>query len=263
MSTVTDTPNNHKCSLSDVAPDVVAFGLGVTFAWYTGWQTTDLVWSLWLSSLLIGFMTIILTILGGGNFVTKVDLSSSNAPRREVVAGIGLFMAVFLLLFFSVHFCAFHAGHASFLSSFFPVPALESVDFHEVFMNPVGLLSIALTELLPIYGVFTIPMLIVERHGFINAFRLADLRSRVESNSPAPEQSETEEAANVAIVNANRRSLSHLFTDPYRNVIRMHLLIIAFAVLQSLELDSWVGFMMVYIVYFFPWRALNMRKAKA
>jgi hypothetical protein len=263
MSTLTDTPNNQRLSYSDIAPDAVAFLLGIALAWYTGWQTTDLIWSLWLSSLLIGFLTITLTILGGANLVSKADLSLSDAPRREVVAGIGLFMAVFLLLFFSVHFCAFHAGHASFLSSFFPVPAIESVDFHEVFMNPVGLLVIALTKLLPVYGLFMIPMLIAERHGFINAFRLADLRSRIESHSATPEQSETEKTRNVAKVGPNRRSLGRLFSDPYRNVIRMHLLIIAFAVLQSLELDSWVGFMMVYSVYFFPWRALNMRKAKA
>ncbi|MEK9713628.1 MAG: hypothetical protein VW258_13775, partial [Thalassolituus sp.] len=254
MSTLTGARSNQRLSFSDIAPDGVAFSLGIALAWYTGWQTTDLIWSLWLSSLLIGYLTITLTIIGGINFVAKVDLSSSDAPRREVVAGIGLFMAIFLLVFFSVHFCAFHAGHASFLSSFFPVPAIELVDFHEVFMNPVGLLSIALTNLLPVYGIFMIPMLIAERRSFINAFGLSDLKSRVETGPvkhDQNDQNESVEASNVAFVNPNRRSLGHLFADPYRNVIRMHLLIIAFAVLQSLELDSWVGFMMVYSVYFF------------
>ena len=258
-----NSQQNNSVSLSSYAPDGLAFCLGLALAWCTGWQTTDLIWSLWLSSLLIGFLTITLTILGGANFVSKVDLSSSDAPRREVVAGIGLCMAVFLLVFFSVHFCAFHAGHASFLCSFFPVPAVESVDFHEVFMNPVGLLSIALTKLLPVYGIFMIPMLIAERRSFTNAFRLSDLKSRIENSPARNELNEPVEASSVAVVNVNRCSLGHLFTDPYRKVIRMHLLIIAFAVLQSLELASWVGFLMVYCVYFFPWRVLGLRKTMA
>lgn len=258
-----DTTASEKTSLVSFLPDALAFGLGIALAWYTGWQTTDLVWSLWLSSLLIGFRTIMMTILGGASLAWRVDQSSSGATSRPVVLGIGLFMSAFLLIFFSFHFCGFHAGHASFLSSFFPVPAVESVDFHGAFMNPVGLLSIALTKLLPVYGLFMIPMWIAERQGLINTFKLDDLKSRLERGRFPDNSDKPSEVTSPETVHAGKRSLGQLFVAPYRNVVRMHLLILVFAALQALELESWVPFLMVYSVYFFPWRVLRLRKSAA
>lgn len=263
MNAVTDTTASENTSLVSFLPDALAFGLGIAFAWYTGWQTTDLVWSLWLSSLLVGFLTITMTILGGASLAWRVDQSSLDATSRPAVLGIGLFMAAFLLIFFSFHFCGFHAGHASFLSSFFPVPAVESVDFHEVFMNPIGLISIALTKLLPVYVLFMIPMLIAERQGLINAFKLDDLKSRLVRGRFPDHSDKPSDVISPETVRAGKRSLGQLFTDPYRNVVRMHLLIIAFAALQALELESWVPFLMVYSVYFFPWRMVRLRKPAA
>jgi hypothetical protein len=184
-------------------------------------------------------------------------------PRKGTLLGVGVFGSLFLLVFFSLHFCGFHAGHASFLSSFFPVPAVETVEFHELFMNPPGLLSVAVTELIPVYGLFVIPMLIAERQNLIKAFRLPEFKSRFENTPVMDEQSGALEANSIKAVQASRRPVGQLFTGPYRNVVRMHLLIFAFAALQALELEPWVGFLMVYSVYFFPWRALNLRKAKA
>jgi hypothetical protein len=235
LNAVTDTTAGEKTSLISFTADALAFGLGIAFAWYTGWQTTDLVWTLWLSSLLIGFLTITMTILGGASLVWRVDQSSAGATSRPAILGIGLFMSAILLIFFSFHFCGFHAGHASFLSSFFPVPALESVDFHGAFMNPVDLLSIALMKLLPVYGWLMIPMLIAEREGFINAFKLDDLRSRLAHGRFPDHSQESSPVINPETVRAGKRSLGQLFTAPYRNIVRMHLVIIAFAVLQFLS----------------------------
>ena len=258
-----NSQQNNSVSPLSYAPDGLAFCLGLALAWYTGWQTTDLIWSLWLSSLLIGFLTILLTIVGGLGLISRLDGSSSEMPRKGTLLGVGVFGSLFLLVFFSLHFCGFHAGHASFLSSFFPVPAVETVEFHELFMNPPGLLSVAVTELIPVYGLFVIPMLIAERQNLIKAFRLPEFKSRFENTPVMDEQSGALEANSIKAVQASRRPVGQLFTGPYRNVVRMHLLIFAFAALQALELEPWVGFLMVYSVYFFPWRALNLRKAKA
>jgi hypothetical protein len=137
------------------------------------------------------------------------------------------------------------------------------VDFHEVFMNPVGLISIALTELLPVYGLFMIPMLIAERQGLINAFRLDDLKLRLERGRFPDHSDKPSDVISPEAVRASKRSLGQLFTDPYRNVVRMHLLILAFAALQALELESWVPFLVVYSVYFFPWRGVSLRRLTA
>lgn len=251
---------DKRVSPSSYAPDGLAFCLGLALAWYTGWQTTDLIWSLWLSSLLIGFLTILLTIVGGLGLVSRLDRPSSEVPGKGTLLGVGVFGSLFLLVFFSLHFCGFHAGHASFLSSFFPVPAIETVEFNELFMNPPGLLSVAVTELIPVYGLFVIPMLIAERQNLIDAFRLPEFKSRLKNAPDMEEQSGALEANSVRVTQASRRSVGQLFTGPYRNVVRMHLLIIAFAALQALELESWVPFLMVYSVYFFPWRMVRLRK---
>ncbi|HWA86870.1 MAG TPA: hypothetical protein VG710_11650 [Opitutus sp.] len=40
-------------------PDAAAFAGGLAVAWFANWRTTDLVWSLWLSSLTVGFAMIV------------------------------------------------------------------------------------------------------------------------------------------------------------------------------------------------------------
>jgi len=44
---------------------------------------------------------------------------------------------------------------------------------------------------------------------------------------------------------------------PYRNVIRLHLLIFFFAFASFAELESFPVYAVVYAVYFFPWRMLG------
>lgn len=59
-------------------------------AWWCGWRTGDLVWSLWLSSLVIGIASLVL-----GAKVSAVP-------------------------FFTVHFGLFHFVHSVFLLALFP-----------------------------------------------------------------------------------------------------------------------------------------------
>ena len=47
-------------------PDALAFALGLGVAWGSGWNTTDLVWSLWLSILVVGYSMIVWMIFGPG-----------------------------------------------------------------------------------------------------------------------------------------------------------------------------------------------------
>ncbi len=45
-----------------ILPDVAAFAFGLGIAFVLRWKTTDLVWSLWLGSLVLGYLTILSTI---------------------------------------------------------------------------------------------------------------------------------------------------------------------------------------------------------
>lgn len=86
--------------------DVLGFVLGAGMAWAFGWKTRDLVWSLWLSSLVIGYATIVLGIFG--------------AARRTASLVVGLAGGLFMLGFFTFHFGLFHLVHSVFLNVFFP-----------------------------------------------------------------------------------------------------------------------------------------------
>ncbi len=193
-------------------PDALAFGAGLAVAWYAGWNTADLVWSLWLASLVVGYAMIVWLIF-------------SRADSPGLLIG-----GLFLLAFFTVHFGMFHFVHSVFLAFFFPVGAPGEV-----------LVGAALYgEVLSRYWMF---------------LPVAALAERAHFHRPPPA--------------ANAKEAFRAFTDkkggammaPYKNVIRLHLLIFFFAAAHFLKLDSFLVYAVVYAVYFFPWRLLRPAQA--
>lgn len=238
-------------ALGRVLPDAIAFVIGLGAAWMLGWRTTELVWSLWLCSLVLGYLTILSTI-GGGIYIGIHALEHEEFPKEKRPAAIvgGAVVALFFLVFFSLHFCGFHAGHAVFLSSFFPVKELPKSAFFNAFMNPLLLWKTVFQYLLLPYGMFLIPAIIAERRtvfaSFTEAVRMArreniwhDFRDFLQSEQ------------------GRRKMLRDPFAGPYLNVIRMHLLIFFFAFCHMLNVESFLVYVVVYSVYFFPWRAFH------
>jgi len=93
--------------------DLLGFALGLALAWHFGWQTHDLVWTLWLSSLVIGYATIVLGIVGSAR-----RFATGRPPAALALAVVG---ALFFLAFFTFHFGMFHLVHSLFLNLFFPL----------------------------------------------------------------------------------------------------------------------------------------------
>jgi hypothetical protein len=50
---------------------------------------------------------------------------------------------------------------------------------------------------------------------------------------------------------------SSTFSEPYRNVIRMHMLIFFFFFAHFAKLENFAVYAVVYAVYFFPWRLVR------
>lgn len=97
---------------------------GLGLAWFLRWETTDLVWSLWLFSLVVGYATIVWTITRGlREFSANAATDATHAlAKGKIVTGSTLLVgALFLLAFFTVHFGGFHLGHSVFLGGFFPI----------------------------------------------------------------------------------------------------------------------------------------------
>lgn len=244
-----------------VLPDFAAFALGLSLAYGLDWQTTDLVWGLWLGSLVLGYLTL-LSGIAGPALVGFNAISRPGVTRKQRVAAVlaGGAAALFFLGFFSLHFGGFHAGHSAFLNLFFPIPGLPKDGFGDAFMNPPMLWLLVWRHLIRPYGLFLIPAVIAERHHvftpLINAIKVlrdAAVTDNAEAGKtptpPTPKKRDLFEKGNF-------------MGRPYANVVRMHLLIFFFVFAHALKLDSFLVYATVYTVYFFPWQELKTTLAE-
>src|SRR4029078_12851253 len=88
-------------------PDALAFALGLAVARWAGWNTGDLIWSLWLSSLVVGYSTIVWIIGQPAVALAKVVWRSRTDPLSSpriaaLLLALILFIAALVLAFFTV-----------------------------------------------------------------------------------------------------------------------------------------------------------------
>lgn len=224
-------------------PDALAFVAGLGVAWWAKWQTRDLVWSLWLSSLVVGYATLVWLLSAPlREFVVNAFAPKEAGHTGAKLAVGGVIGAGVLagLAFFTFHFGMFHFVHSVFLNHFFPI-----VEWNDGFPFPEHYL-----EVVKRYWIFLPAAFLAERAAF--------------APKPAAEQDDgavtAEAIARRKARNARGQSNGDLFA-PYKNVIRMHLLIFFFAGVSAVGLDNFVVYAVVYAVYFFPWRLVKNREA--
>lgn len=249
---VTEAPQGGASSSSEsfikvFGPNLLAFGIGLALAYYLKWELTDLVWTLWLSSLVVGYVTILFTIAGGAYFGIRMVKQPEFDPSLRtgmIVGGVGF--GLFYLGFFSLHFCGFHAGHSVFLNEFLPVAGLPGDGFGDAFMNPPLLWKLVFQYLMIPYGVFLVPALIVERKHLLAPFKTPSFPMGVDKEG---------------FKRKGAKGLGSGMFRPYVNVVRMHLLIFFFAGCHFLKVDSFIVYVVVSLVYFFPWSDLKKFRA--
>lgn len=119
---------------------LLAGGVTYYFAITGQWTSADILWSLWISSLLIGYLTLMLGAIGQlrfGLWGSPVQSVSSRQGEPSQKVGLAAFlillgMAIFQIAFFTVHFLGFHYGHSLFLNEFFPIISAETLDHWRV-----------------------------------------------------------------------------------------------------------------------------------
>jgi hypothetical protein len=122
-------------------------GLAITIlaAVIGDWQATDIVWGMWISSLVSGYAMILVIIASdvwhGRNPAERGDEPASLAKR---LAG-----ALWMVAFFSFHFLFFHAGHAMFTQQFFPLAGADA-GAHELVDNFLAVTPLALSDYWPV-----------------------------------------------------------------------------------------------------------------
>jgi hypothetical protein len=228
-------------------PDLIAFALGLGVAWASGWTTTDLVWSLWLSSLMVGYAMIVWSViqpaieLGGlawrGRAEADHSLTSTNPRALVAVAAIAIAGGLFVLAFFTVHFGGFHYVHSQFLISMFPIDGEHRTASLPVYMEVARRYWWALPS-----------AFLAERSLFLQ---------RTFNTPSAPPDVSVTATAIAARKAANLRKPPVRIMAPYVRVMRMHVLIILFGAVHAARLDGFAVYAFVYALYFFPWRLLR------
>lgn len=256
--------------------DLVSFGAVVIFANYMEWTAKDLLWSLWISSLTIGYFTLLAGI--GGNMIrgrmadeqqsqngndVPIKKSSEGAPLAvfflipivaifrfsiitlifAVFAAISVYAAVikhkrekagldndhflinfminfpagvFLLIFFTIHFGGFHFVHSIFLNGMFPI--LNETPFGKT-PGQTGFFFFDLIE---------------ASFGNYWLFVVASAVSSFES-----------------IFKTMRGREINFMLDPYKNVVKMHLMIFVIAFAGMAGFYNFILYA-ILVLYFFP-----------
>ncbi|HEY3746139.1 MAG TPA: DUF6498-containing protein [Gemmatimonadaceae bacterium] len=213
-------------------PDALAFVLGLAVARWAGWNTGDLIWSLWLSSLVVGYSTIVWMIgqpaIAIGMIIWRSRTDALSGPRTvAVLLALILFVAALVLAFFTVHFGGFHYVHSQLLLHFFPID-LPGVANRGWAGKPVY------AEIFRRYWIFLPAAFLSHRAAFMRKpFAIDGDRWR------------------ESIASGKGRDI---FAEPYRNVLRMHALIFFFFFAHFIGLENFAVYSVIYVVYFFPWR---------
>jgi hypothetical protein len=228
-------------------PDLIAFALGLGVAWAMGWTTTDLVWSLWLSSLVVGYAMIVWSIiqpaieLGGlawrGRAAVKEAITTVKPGALALGAAVVIGGGLFVLAFFTFHFGGFHYIHSAFLIDFFPIDAEHRSPGLALYMEVARRYWWALPS-----------AFLAERTLFLQ---------RTFNVPSAPRDVSVTAKAIAARKAANLRQSPSRIAAPYARVMRMHVLIILFGALHAARLEGFAVYAFVYALYFFPWRLLR------
>lgn len=206
--------------------DLVGFVAALGLASALGWSTTDLVWSLWLSSFVVGM------------FAGCVLLLEEDGPGD---ADLALLRKVWNFAGFAVVFALFHLVHSQYLAEILPLPPLEGASEHvrrgRLGQGPGPFLDYG--RVFASYWPWLLLALFAERRAFAKA-RQASTEA-VKQSAELPKKSEDSESG------------AHLFR-PMANVVRMHLLIFVFLGLDKADLHGFWAYAFAYAIYFFPRR---------
>ena len=262
-----------KKSRSSAAIDLTIFVLVVILAVYHEWTAKDLLWSLWISSLSIGYFTLCAGFAGNlakGHVVDHVPAKEDGTTKKNppgvvlavffLIPVIGFFgfskitviyavfalisvvaafykfkleqkgekaglllnlvinfpPSIFILVFFTVHFGGFHFIHSIFLNGFYPL--IEESPFGKT----------------PDQTFIMFAKIIEYSFKHYWMFILASAGSSFAS-----------------ISSAFRGEGGNFMFEPYKNVIKMHIMIFVIAFAGAAGLHNFILYAVLFL-YFFP-----------
>ncbi len=229
-------PSAEKARIAWLAawPDALAFAVGLGVSWWAGWSSGDLVWSLWLSSLVVGYANIVWVIgLPAASMARLAWKDPLSTPRDIVTLWALILIGVSVMLaFFTVHFGGFHYVHSQLLLHFFPIDAPGAA--HAGWADKATYLEVSRR-----YWIFLPSAFLSHRSAFLGNPLTSDGARWTE------------------LFSAGGKKNRDYMSGPYKNVLRMHGLIFLFFLAHFAGLENFALYAVIYVVYFFPWRLVR------
>lgn len=231
--------------------ELFLFFFSIGAAYFISWNNTDLLWSFWITSLVVGYVSIFRTSIAPLRLLTTFNLTPGDIknfwelPTNKKLLSI-IFVLVFvayslfIVLFLSFHFLIFHLFLAYFLQITFPHPALT-----DIFAKPDGgqfYTSIQVIKtLLTSYWIIVLEKLIF------------DYKTKRESSS--------NQAAHLQHSFINEAFSFEGIKRPYVQVARIHITIFLLFALSAVETNQYLIYVMIFSLFFFPMSII--RKVKS
>ncbi|HEX9934890.1 MAG TPA: hypothetical protein VGB38_06800 [bacterium] len=261
--------------------DLLLFAVTVYVAWWKNWQVGDLAWSLWISSLTLGYLYILVSIIGtlahgpAGLFKSQQSRQDDKPPKPPGHPIVGVIGPVVFLLFLTgfSKFTLYVLPYALLVVFLKMSPILRQRPGWGFLPNippGIGDFFIALPVLLFLLAFFTVHFGGFHMvHGmFLNEY-FPLLQKVPSAQSPMGEIPQFKELIRTALVRYwffvlvsglnSWKNFAHAFRindgsmmfRPYLNVIRMHIMIFVFAVANAFKFQSTALYIMLAL-YFFP-----------
>ena len=229
--------------------ELFLFFFSIGAAYFIGWNNTDLLWSFWTTSLVVGYVSIFRTCIAPLPLLTTFNLTPADIKKFWVLPKKMLTMlfvlvfvaySLFMLLFLSFHFLVFHLFLAYFLQIIFPHPALI-----EIFAKPDS-------------GQFYTSFLVIKT--LLTSYWIIVLEKLIFDYKTNRESSINQSA------HFQESFLSKAFSfdgiiRPYVQVARIHISIFLLFALYAVETNQYLIYVVIYSLFFFPISIL--RKVKS
>lgn len=255
--------------------DILLFLVTAAFAWYEQWSAKDLVWSLWISSLVLGYSYILTSIFGG---LLRGDpvLIYGSQEKKEMHSNFPLELSVIIMNIFWIFVsyvlswwgkAGLLLGLAAIISSFLAIGSILRKAKGWKFLPSSDNLIVRIIMLLPVaiflLGFFTIHFLGFHwAHGVmlnsIFPFIPFGKNSKVFEELVIPAFHNYWPLILISALSrlesyktAFRKSGVNAMFYPYLNVIRMHVMIFVIGFMGMIGLSSYVLYLFLFF-YFFP-----------
>ena len=220
--------------------ELLLFFFSIAAAYFIGWNNTDLLWSFWITSLVVGYVSVFRTILSHIRLILKSksfntdkvrDLTTVKKLQTVILVAIFIVPILLWVVFINLHFFIFHLLLAYLLQVVFPHPVLTNI-----LADPKG--GQFYTTFQIIKALFMSYWIIIFEK-FIFDYKT---NRKLSSN----------QTTHLQPFWVNEAFSFEGIKRPYVQVVRIHISIFLLFAMDAVETNQYLIYVVIYSLFFFP-----------